>query len=299
MKLENKLPIINLIKASSVLKILPCEPLLSSAQANWSCLQFSYYRQPACETPEHLSSHHVISICVGRPIVKKRMLDGVPQRNCFVDGDISITPANRFRSVCLEGEAEFIHLYPEPNFFARTTNEIVEHSEVEIIPQFKIRDPLIQGIGLALKTELELDSHGGQLYAESLASTLVVHLIHRYSTKQHQNQNNAGGLPKYKLQQAIDYIKNHYTGNISLEAIATELGMSRYYFARLFKESTGLTPYQYIIQYRVKKAKQLLTQQSLSIKEISRYLGFANQNQFATFFYRYAGVSPNEYRKKL
>ncbi|MBW4599317.1 MAG: AraC family transcriptional regulator [Calothrix sp. FI2-JRJ7] len=299
MKLEKELPIINLILSSSILQILPRQPILSSAQANWSCIQFGYHRQPACETPEHLSSNHVISICVGCPIVKKRVLDGLPQRNCFVDGDISITPANIFRSVCLEGEAEFIHLYPEPKFFARTANEIVGHSEVEIIPQFKIRDPLIQGIGLALKTELELDSHGGQLYAESLASTLVVHLIHRYSTKQHQNQNNAGGLPKYKLQQAIDYIKNDYAGNISLEAIATELGMSRYYFARLFKQSTGITPYQYIIQCRVNQAKQLLIQQSLSIKEISRYLGFANQNQFATFFYRYIGVSPNEYRRKL
>ncbi|BAZ11727.1 AraC family transcriptional regulator [Calothrix sp. NIES-4071] len=299
MKLEKELPIINLIKASSILQILPRQPILSSAKANWSCIQFGYHRQPACETPEHLSSHHVISICVGRPIVKKRMLDGIPQRNCFVDGDISITPANRYRSVCLEGEAEFIHIYPEPKFFARTANETVENSEVEIIPQFKIRDPLILGISLALKTELELNPHGSQLYAESLASTLAVHLIHRYSTKKYQNQNNAGGLPKYKLQQAIDYIKNHDAGNISLEAIATELGMSRYYFARLFKQSTGLTPHQYIIKCRVNQAKQLLTQQSLSIKEISRNLGFANQNQFATFFYRYAGVSPKEYRQKL
>jgi AraC family transcriptional regulator len=299
MKLEKELPIINLIKASSILQILPRQPILSSAKANWNCLQFGYHRQPACETPEHLSSHHVISICVGRPIVKKRILNGLPQRNCFIDGDISITPANTFRSVSLEGEAEFIHLYPEPQFFARTTNEIVENSEVEIIPQFKIRDPLIQGISLALKTELELNSHGSQLYAESLANTLAVHLIHRYSTKKYQNQNNGGELPGYKLQQAIDYIKNHYAGSISLEAIATELGMSRYHFARLFKQSTGFTPYQYIIQYRVKQAKQLLTQQSLSIKEISRNLGFANQNQFATFFHRYAGVYPKEYRRKL
>ncbi|MER3494055.1 MAG: hypothetical protein C4323_18190 [Mastigocladus sp. ERB_26_2] len=67
----------------------------------------------------------------------------------------------------------------------------------------------------------------------------MFHILRRYSTRQQRIPDISGGLPSYKLQLAIDYIQAHLTQNISLEAIATELGMSQYYFARLFKQSTG------------------------------------------------------------
>ena len=63
-----------------------------------------------------------------------------------------------------------------------------------------------------------------------------------------------GSLPPYKLKQAIDYIHTHLDENMSLLEIATELDLSQYYFCRLFKQSMGMTPHQFVILQRIERA---------------------------------------------
>ena len=105
------------------------------------------------------------------------------------------------------------------------------------------------------------------------------------------------GLSKRKLQEVLQYIHQNLSEDLSLQTIATHIGFSQYYFCRLFKESTGLTPYQYIIQQRIERAKQLLIQDHYSIVDIALQVGFANQSHFCQRFRRITGVSPRTYRK--
>lgn len=105
------------------------------------------------------------------------------------------------------------------------------------------------------------------------------------------------GLSKRKLQQTIQYINQNLSEDLSLQTIATHIGFSQYYFCRLFKESTGLTPYQYIIQQRIERAKQLLVQDNHSIVDVALQVGFANQSHFCQRFRRITGVSPRTYRR--
>lgn len=105
------------------------------------------------------------------------------------------------------------------------------------------------------------------------------------------------GLSKRKLQQTLQYIHQNLSEDLSLQAIATHIGFSQYYFCRLFKESTGLTPYQYIIQQRIERAKQLLIQGEYSIVDVALQVGFANQSHFCQRFRRITGVSPRVYRR--
>ncbi len=140
--------------------------------------------------------------------------------------------------------------------------------------QVKIRDPLIQHIGLELKTELELGGLDSSLYAESMATALSAHLLQRYSTKQLVIRDYAGGLPKHKLREAIAYINDHLEQKLSLVEIATVVRMSSYYFASLFKQSTGLAPHQYVTRCRIERAKRLLKGRELTIIEICQQVGF-------------------------
>jgi len=109
--------------------------------------------------------------------------------------------------------------------------------------------------------------------------------------------NEMKGLSKRKLQQTIQYINQNLAEDLSLQTLATHIGFSQYYFCRLFKESTGLTPYQYIIQQRIERAKQLLTQDKYSIVDVALQVGFANQSHFCQRFRRITGVSPRTYRR--
>lgn len=107
--------------------------------------------------------------------------------------------------------------------------------------------------------------------------------------------NRLGGLSKRKLQQAIHYIHQHLSEEVTLEAIATHLNMSHFYFCRMFKQSTGVTPYQYLLRLRIEHAKQLLLQGDLSIVEIALEVGFANQSHLTHHFKRLVGVTPKQF----
>ncbi|WP_370589516.1 helix-turn-helix domain-containing protein [Tychonema sp. LEGE 07203] len=79
---------------------------------------------------------------------------------------------------------------------------------------------------------------------------------------------------------------------MSLEAIANHIDISSYHFCRLFKQSTGFSPHQYVIQQRVERAKQLLLQGKMSLAEIAIACGFSHQSHLNRHFKRITGVTP-------
>ena len=88
------------------------------------------------------------------------------------------------------------------------------------------------------------------------------------------------------------------TENITLQEISKEVGLSRCYFVQMFKQSTGIAPYQYIIQQRVEKAKQLL-KQDLPLVEVALECGFSSQSSLNRTFRKCVGTTPKGYRQKL
>ncbi len=189
--------------------IFPHLPLLSSKHLGWNGIHLEYHHQPAHKTPEHCYAQHVISIHRERPVTVEQIGNGRFQRKHLVHGDITIYPAGQGQSVRWDRETNFIDLYLETEFLERAASELSSTSHIEIIPQLKVTDPLIHQIALALKTELSSDALGSRLYAESMATALAVHLLRRYSVRSQIIRDYTDGLPKYKLQQAIDYINFH------------------------------------------------------------------------------------------
>jgi AraC family transcriptional regulator len=106
------------------------------------------------------------------------------------------------------------------------------------------------------------------------------------------------GLPSIKLRQALEYIEDNLSQNISLVEIARQIDMSQHYFCRSFKQSIGITPHQYLIQQRVERAKQLLTRSKLTILDITDECGFANPSHFAKYFRQHTGISPRQFRSQ-
>ncbi len=105
-----------------------------------------------------------------------------------------------------------------------------------------------------------------------------------------------GGLPPGRLRRVIDYIQGHLSGDISLTHLADVAKMSPFHFAHVFKESTGISPHQYVLQERVEKAKLLLSGNRLSLAEIGYALGFPSQSHFTTIFRKKVGTTPGAFR---
>lgn len=104
--------------------------------------------------------------------------------------------------------------------------------------------------------------------------------------------------PKHKLKQILDYIEAHLAEDIQLEDLANTVGMSPFYFCRLFKNSIHITPHQYVIRQRVELAKRLLKQPDLSIADVAFLCGFAHQTHLSRHFRRLVGMSPKVFRNQ-
>ena len=289
---------INFTQPDALKQILPLEPILSSHEVSWAGIHFAYYRQPAHYVPSCCFAQHIISLHVGQSA--RMTVKGHFQNEYYSNGDVGILPANQPSPLTwCNGEAEFINLYLEPARFASIASESVDADRVELMSQVKIRDSLIQQIGLELKREIELGGVDSRLYAESMAIALSAHLLRRYSTKQLVIRDYKGGLPKHKLREAIAYINDHLDRNLSLAELAALVQMSPYYFASLFKQSMGLAPHQYVTKCRIERAKQLLKTRELTIIEICQQVGFQSQSHFTRVFRRYTATTPKAYREFL
>lgn len=218
------------------------------------------------------------------------------QSDRFRDGDICLTPAATPVSVRLHEACEVLHLYLEPALMAQLTVEVADIDSLELIPQFKLDDSLIYQIGIALKAKLEFNGLCDRLYTESMAMAISAHPIHYYSTQNLKIRSYSDGLSQARLQRAMEYIHEHLAQNPSVTEIAQMLQMSPYYFSHLFKQSTGITPHQYLLKCRIEQAKQLLKTTNLSIASIAIQVGFVDQSHLARHFKRQVGFLPNKFR---
>lgn len=95
---------------------------------------------------------------------------------------------------------------------------------------------------------------------------------------------------------AISYINNHFHEKVRLEKVATHCGMGTFQFSRAFKREHGLTFQDFLLRYRIDRARELLKNPSLSILDSVFAVGFNDPSYFARLFKRYVGVSPSRYR---
>lgn len=99
------------------------------------------------------------------------------------------------------------------------------------------------------------------------------------------------------VRMAKQYIQNHYSEQISLEEVCSEVGLSIPYFSALFKKTEGEGFAKYLINVRMEQAKIFLRESSLSVTEICRKVGYNDVKHFTHTFEKTAGVKPSIYRK--
>ena len=102
---------------------------------------------------------------------------------------------------------------------------------------------------------------------------------------------------KKDIAYAISYIESHFDRNIKIEEIASLLHISKYYFIKIFKNYIGITPYEYLINFRINTSKELLKSTQLSMDEIANRIGYPDASSFIRSFRKTVGLTPLKYRR--
>ncbi|MEK6793362.1 MAG: AraC family transcriptional regulator [Spirochaetota bacterium] len=99
-----------------------------------------------------------------------------------------------------------------------------------------------------------------------------------------------------RVLKAVNAIHDNYAASLSLERLAGIVGVNKYYFVRLFRTAVGVAPMQYLLQYRIRCAKEMLNQ-DLPVKEVAKNTGFNDEKFFSKIFKKYESVSPRDFKK--
>lgn len=208
-------------------------------------------------------------------------------------GGFDIVPqGSTYRSV--EDASCFVVFGYSQAFLSRS---VADEETVELLPGKIPKTHWGLNAAIAIQDFFDNGQVGGAFYLESVVTSVLGQIIYRRSTLSQTFKRPPELLEPKVLKNALDYIRSNVSQSLSLSDIATVIGFSPYHFARAFKATTGISPYQYVLQCRVELAQQLLQDQKQSLAEVAIEAGFSNQSHMTTVFRRVLQTTPQQYRE--
>jgi len=156
--------------------------------------------------------------------------------------------------------------------------------------RFSIHQAVMECISLLSGTQ---PPNGLRIQARLYEMLGLIHESHMADERMPYGQRN---VVTEHVQKSIAYMKMNYMNPITVADVVAYVRLERTYFSKIFKAVTGKTPQEYLLEVRLEQAKILLEQTNYSAKEISSFVGFADESYFSRAFRKKTGVPPNQYR---
>jgi AraC family transcriptional regulator len=258
--------------------------------------------------------HAIVCMHLGPSVEVRCTRGGVIREGREVAGDLDIIPART--ASCWETKQEgtaLVMCVPDELLRAVATRLDRDPGGIDIADRFQMRDPVIEHIGWTLKADIDSNfdrgsSSGGSgrmpreagssLLRDSLGVALAARLLQRHYRGSLPMREVRGGLTHTKLERVIAHIEDNLASKLSLPGIAEIAGISVSHLKTLFRNSTGVPVYEYVLRRRVERAQLLLRNHKLSISEIALVTGFAHQSHLARHMHRILGHTPSAVRGK-
>lgn len=161
-------------------------------------------------------------------------------------------------------------------------------------------DPVLQHLGRALLPVLERPADAGALFIDHLGFAIGTHLLRRYGGREAEPPApQRRTLSRAHERRAKELMVEHLAGNVSVAEIALACDISRGHFIRAFRETTGLTPHQWLVRQRLERARELLRTSTLGLAEVAAACGFADQSHLTRVFAQAVGTTPGRWRRLM
>ena len=275
----------------------PGVSMLSSTNAGWRGIGLeSYCCAPECDIVEHVHPTHFLSLLTRGTVQVEWTTEGRTHCALCRPGTINVLPRGTRDKQTWRGESNRLAVAIDAGFLAHSVPETSHLDDVELAPQWLLKDRHIAALMLAMRADLEDGQVAGRLFGEMLGASLASYLIKRFGVHVPRAPEAHGGLPGPRLRRVLDHIEENLAAEIALDRLASLTNLSAHHFSALFKESTGRSPHQYLLGRRVERAKALLRETKLPILDVAIQSGFADQSHLTKVFRRTLRVTPRRFR---
>jgi len=217
----------------------------------------------------------------------------------FVAGVTAIYDLRRDPVADIRSPFHSLHFYLP----RRVLDDIADEAEAPHIadlqhqPGVGVNDSVVRHLLLSLIPVMEKPEEANSVFVDHVALALSAHVAHVYGKMRSRRRPARGGLAPSQERRAKELLAASVDGDISLERLAAECGLSARHFARAFKRSTGVPPFRWLLKLRIERAKELLRVPSLSLADVAVTCGFTDQSHFTRVFVAATGLPPGTWRR--
>jgi len=278
---------------------------LSSEEAGWEDLVVQAFHEPRELEGWMRPATPYISLILftgGTMRLEQRHMHGPWKARYLHQGDLILRPGTpyevRWKSLS-SVPTQTLHVRLSQDLLARTAQEVAgcDPACLSVEEHAGFQDPLLTQIGLALWRELEQTAPARNLYAQTAAQLLAMYLLRYYTSGGSVIKEPSQGLTHQQMRRVMDFVQDHLGQDLSLEALAQQAGFSSSHFARMFHQTAGESPHQFVLRQRIERAQRLLEERDVPLARVARACGFADQSHLTQAFKRHLGLTPRAYRQ--
>ena len=220
------------------------------------------------------------------------------QRQWINPGYVGVNPSGIPVHRVLKGKADVVLLHFPATKLRKLAEEAfeVDPSRVALIPKLGESDKKADQLMRWMLHEAESSMPSGPLMGETLCRALMIHVLRRHSNLAPLRVDTPVSISPGQVRNVVEYMRTHMDRNLSICELAQVGGLSPARFSRAFHRSTGQPPHRFLVELRIKHARQLLEKTDLPITEVGLRCGFEQPSHFAGTFRRVVGISPRAWR---
>ncbi|MEO3738812.1 AraC family transcriptional regulator [Kosakonia sp. WA-90] len=198
----------------------------------------------------------------------------------------------------IRDDLSFVHLYCTDEHLREVGERVWDRSPATFTLDEKTfaQDPRITTLYRQFLLDCDWQQNANQLTLSTASTLLLTHLVQHYSNVQWQLPTVTGGLAPVALRTVLEYIDAHLSQPLLLSDLAAQAALSEYHFARMFRQSMGVAPHQFVMQRRMMHAKTLLTSSDQPLTAIALACGFNSASHFSNRFKAATGFTPSQLR---
>lgn len=242
--------------------------------------------------------HHYATLHLGGGKRIRRRGEGGIADHVIADRAYSFTPAGSAFSWSTVGPIDFAHVYLPPSVLQDMAALEFDRDPraVSLQDGLGLDDGLTAAVLSELASGVAAGASGDRLYWDGLLHTLVFRLLTAHSDLSLVRARAPQALSPVRVRRVAEHVDAHLSETLSLADLASTAGVSPYHFSRAFRRATGVSPYRFVVQRRLERAKALLSGDGLSIAAVGLSCGFTSAAHFSTTFRKAVGVNPARWR---
>jgi AraC family transcriptional regulator len=213
-------------------------------------------------------------------------------------GVVTIIPAGSSARWDIPGLVDVVQLYLPHTTLERVAGEAGTTAPRDLLERTGHPDPITARLLLSAADVMDGSEALDTLFRQQLTDLLATRLLVAHAGSPTTFKPVVGGLSPKALHRAIERLRADSDADVSLAALASDAGLSRFHFCRAFRDSTGLSPHAWLRQYRLEQAMNMLRDTDASIVAVAAELGYASQTAFAAAFRRLTGETPSDWRRR-